>query len=370
MNRYFAEQVARHPSMRGQDLIKLCYQEAFGVEHLLTDPDDARRRLREEFEEVPVSTGPLWERIGSEYCRVNLGAWKAAGKDLNELEKLFLRTAATGDGQTPEKEERFRALLGRSLEDRSVGPEMAAEVADYLKKGIRPVHHSDTYRNAERPAYRIIRRALLGETIPVRENYIWDLDGTLLDSYGMIVSSLVSAFSDHGFRANPADVLEDVKLTCVTHYIDSHIAESDGDREGLLADMRRYTEKHLDLVTLIPGAKDALERLKADGAAHFVYTHRGETAKPLLRRLGIIDLFEDVVTGESGLRPKPAPDGVLWLVHRYSLDRDHTYYVGDRTLDAECAVNAGVRSIQYLEPGTCVQETGHEDLVIRDYRDL
>ena len=47
---YLREQVALHPSMQPQDVVKLLFQAAFGAEHLLTDKDAAFRWLQKEFE--------------------------------------------------------------------------------------------------------------------------------------------------------------------------------------------------------------------------------------------------------------------------------------------------------------------------------
>ena len=55
---------------------------------------------------------------------------------------------------------------------------------------------------------------------------------------------------------------------------------------------------------------------------------------------------------------------------KYGLDPAQTWYVGDRSLDILCAKDAGVKALLYLPAGSCVAETGMEDRVIRDLRDL
>ena len=78
----------------------------------------------------------------------------------------------------------------------------------------------------------------------------------------------------------------------------------------------------------------------------------------------------EVVTSENGFQPKPSGEGVAYLVEKYSLDRNHTAYVGDRTLDVLCAKDAGVKAILYVPEDSCVVPTGKEDRVIRNLEEL
>jgi HAD superfamily hydrolase (TIGR01549 family) len=58
--------------------------------------------------------------------------------------------------------------------------------------------------------------------------------------------------------------------------------------------------------------------------------------------LGIRHLVEAVVSGDQGLAPKPAPDGLLEVARRLSLDPSRMLYVGDSWVDAEAGRAAGV----------------------------
>lgn len=173
MNRSFEEQLSRHPAMQGQDLIKFCYQAVFGAEHLLANPEQARAWFDREYEATPETEEPLWERIGRNYARVNLGAWKKKKLDPDVLFDLFVRTANRRTGSREE----FSALAAQCLDSRrkAVRP-MRAVVEAYLQsceeKGPVPVHHSEIYRAHEKPAYRVIALSLLQEVVTERENSI------------------------------------------------------------------------------------------------------------------------------------------------------------------------------------------------------
>ena len=155
---YFREQLHNHPSAQPRDVVKLCFQAAFGAEHLLQDMDRAKAYLLKEFEETKAKDLPLLEPISAEICRVNLAAWKYHGLPVEWLFQMF----AASFGKRENGEALFREYLKTAgsvwaAENRSL-EELEAYLSAYMKEGLHPVHHSDVYREAEQPAYRIVDR--------------------------------------------------------------------------------------------------------------------------------------------------------------------------------------------------------------------
>lgn len=200
--------------------------------------------------------------------------------------------------------------------------------------------------------------------------YIWDLDGTLLDSYGSIVSSLVTLARECGASDTREEIMKAIKLGAVSIYLKEMAARCGCEYPVLYQRYREISHGRLDEINLISEAKETLEGLRERGASHYVYTHRGKSTEPLLKRLGLLQYFVEVVTFEQGFSPKPSGEGVEYLVRKYGLDKTETAYVGDRNLDVGCARDAGVRAILYCPEDSCVTPTGEEDLVIRDLKEL
>ena len=96
---YLQEQVSIHPSMQPQDVLKLCYQAAFGAEHLLVDKEAAFIRLQREFEEIKVTetSEKLYEQIHDKVCRINLREWKRRNMPLIWLFRMFVESASFTD---------------------------------------------------------------------------------------------------------------------------------------------------------------------------------------------------------------------------------------------------------------------------------
>ena len=178
--------------------------------------------------------------------------------------------------------------------------------------------------------------------------YIWDLDGTLFDSYGSIVSSLVSLAAECLVPDSSIQIMKSVKQGAVSSYLRDLSARSGADYDFLYRRYREISHSRMDEITLIPGAVETLEALRRGGAQHFVYTHRGHSSGPLLDRLGLTPFFTEIVTFEHGFRPKPSGEGVEYLVRKYGLSKVSAAYVGDRTIDVYCANDAGIRAILYL----------------------
>ncbi len=152
------EQLHMHPSLQVRDAVKLCYQAAFGAEHLLADEKRAAAYLKEEYDHIQSADIPLFEGISGEVCRVNLAAWKYHGLPAEWLFRIFRASARekyAGEvlflAYLKKAEE---VLLGKAFSQK----EWRAYLEGYQKEGIAPVHHSETYRAQEHPAYRIIHR--------------------------------------------------------------------------------------------------------------------------------------------------------------------------------------------------------------------
>jgi len=102
-------------------------------------------------------------------------------------------------------------------------------------------------------------------------------------------------------------------------------------------------------VVLMPGARDVLAWADQVGIQQFVYTHKGDNAFTILRDLALESYFTEILTSQSGFARKPNPEAATYLLDKYQLDPEKTYYIGDRTLDVEFAQNSGIQSINFLE---------------------
>lgn len=156
---HLREQLQKHPVMQPQDVVKLCYQAAFGAEHLLKDPDRAKAYFDQEYALVEAKDMPLYEWISPQVCRMNLCAWKQTGMPAEWLWRMFADTASVAGGSKEVFLEYLKeAQLAVEQGETEFSPEQwNTYLVQYQEAGMPSVHHSQTYRDAEQPAYRIVR---------------------------------------------------------------------------------------------------------------------------------------------------------------------------------------------------------------------
>ena len=179
--------------------------------------------------------------------------------------------------------------------------------------------------------------------------FIWDLDGTLLDSYEAILSGIEETFGQFAIPYDKEKVREFILKYSVQDLLVQVAEERKLDVEVLnQVRAQSLAEKNAQVV-LMPGARDVLAWADQAGIQQFVYTHKGDNAFAILRDLGLEYYFTEILTSQSGFARKPSPEAATYLLDKYQLDSEKTYYIGDRTLDVEFAQNSGIQSINFLE---------------------
>ena len=160
LERILREHAKRYPLMQPTDAVKLIYQNEFGGGHLIRDEQACLNYLRREYTSVAKDpTVPLYEDIGNGIIRVNLAAVKP--EDLEQLGRAFIDSAAKHKGAMDRflnKLEVLRKLANEGVFNFDTNA-LNAYLSEYEAAGYPAVSHSPEYRQAYKPAYRIIRKA-------------------------------------------------------------------------------------------------------------------------------------------------------------------------------------------------------------------
>ena len=197
-------------------------------------------------------------------------------------------------------------------------------------------------------------------------NFLWDLDGTLIDSYKVIVSSIKDVLKEK----NVDIPYEIIKKESTEHSVGEFLSVISQEYSLSFEELEKNCHAHIDgrylEVEAIKNAKETLDYLSNQGAKHFIYTHKGKSTHDILKNLDMYQYFEEVLTIEDGFKRKPDPEAINYLVDKYHLDKNDTYYVGDRHLDIDSANNAGVHSIFFKPEDSFVEPSGREEYVVYD----
>ena len=195
--------------------------------------------------------------------------------------------------------------------------------------------------------------------------FIWDLDGTLLDSYEAILAGIEETYARFALPYNKEEVRAFILKHSVQDLLEQVAKERNLDVDRLnQVRAQSLAEKNAQLV-LMPGAREVLHWGNEQGIQQFVYTHKGDNTFTILRNLGLESYFTEILTSQSGFARKPNSQAASYLLEKYGLDSMHTYYIGDRSLDIEFAQNSGIQSINFMEyPGSYNRHITHLEEII------
>ena len=200
--------------------------------------------------------------------------------------------------------------------------------------------------------------------------FIWDMDGTLVDSYPAIVPVTLEVCAELGLTYTAEQIRDCVIRTSVGTLLEQVAAELGRDPAPIKARFNALNDSRIDAIRPLSHAAETLAALQHAGHQSFVYTHRGASCPAILERTGLTPYFTEVLTALSGFPRKPRPDAILHLMEKNALDPARCFYVGDRRLDVEAAVNAGIGSILLLEPGNPTVPAGNETYIVHDLAEI
>ena len=173
---------------------------------------------------------------------------------------------------------------------------------------------------------------------------LFDLDGTVVDSGGIILASM-----RHATRTVLARELSDGEL--MAHVggpgLEAQMRALDPVRaDELVAVYRAHNEPLHDTLEACPGMEAALETLKEQGLRLGVVTaKRRSTVELAFAKLPLGHLFEAVVGGDETERHKPDPEPLLVAAARLEAEPQECAYVGDSPFDVRAAKAAGMHAV-------------------------
>ncbi|MGN6390897.1 MAG: HAD-IA family hydrolase [Gemmatimonadales bacterium] len=184
---------------------------------------------------------------------------------------------------------------------------------------------------------------------PPLQTFLFDLDGTLIDSVRLILDSYHHTLAAHGLPARS----DDEWLRGVGTPLSAQFAEwggVPGMLEALIATYRTYNlANHDRMVTVYPGVVAAVEAIRRHGRATGLVTSKNRSGA--VRGLGVAKLeamMDVLVCADEVTNPKPHPEPVEKAVALLNADPVTTVYVGDSIHDMVSGRAAGVRTAAAL----------------------
>lgn len=189
--------------------------------------------------------------------------------------------------------------------------------------------------------------------------YLFDFDYTLADSSRGIVTCFRIVLNRHHYT----DITDEAIKRTIGKTLEESFSILSGvtDPEQLTTFRNEYkleADVHMNVNTrLFPDTLSTLKELKKRGARIGIIS-----TKYRFRILSFLedylpeDFLDIVVGGEDVTTPKPSPEGVLFALEHLGSTPQETLYIGDSTVDAETAQNAGVDFAGVLNGMTTAEE--------------
>ena len=182
--------------------------------------------------------------------------------------------------------------------------------------------------------------------------YIFDLDGTLLDTLQDLANSVNYALRQHGMPEHSIDDIRRFVGNGVRLLMERAVPDGaqNPQFEAAFATFRQHYMQHsLDTTQPYDGILETIHELKARGCHMAVVSNKMMAATQELVRYFFPEI--EVAIGENeaaGIRKKPAPDTVVEALRQLGVGKEGAVYVGDSDVDVATACNSGLPCISVL----------------------
>lgn len=179
---------------------------------------------------------------------------------------------------------------------------------------------------------------------------IFDMDGTLVDTFPLVVAAWNAALADHTGRTFTAvEVIARFGIpdpAMIRRELPEHLGDA-----AVETYHQHYERQHAELARAFAGITEMLDAIRARRLPTGVMTGKGSRSACItLAALGWDGCagrrrFDAVVTGEDVTRQKPEPEGLFIVAERLGVAPRDCVFVGDSPADIGAGKNAGMRTI-------------------------
>lgn len=178
---------------------------------------------------------------------------------------------------------------------------------------------------------------------------LFDLDGTLIDSFPAIIESFKEIMLRHG---DGLEVSSDKVAQYIGKPLEDVMLEVTGDikkAEQLVKEYRDHNKSLLPKIPFFPGIVDMFEQLQETGVKLGVVTSKSrESTMVTIKAHDAEKYFDSIITYNDVDKHKPLPDPLIKACEELGVDCRESVYIGDSTYDIQSAKAAGCLSVAAL----------------------
>ena len=177
------------------------------------------------------------------------------------------------------------------------------------------------------------------------KNILWDVDGTLFDTYPAITYAISRSINEMGLSIalNVVDGLTRQSLELCLETLSRRFKLDPDLLRQRFAESYRSVDPANQLP--FPGVRKVCELIHTHGGLNVIITHRRvQSTQGLLDAHDMNSYFDDVYSAEQGYPRKPDPAMALAALEKHAMQPDKTLFIGDRDIDIQAGRAAGVRT--------------------------
>lgn len=176
--------------------------------------------------------------------------------------------------------------------------------------------------------------------------FIWDFDGTLVDTYPSMSIAFQRALKNEGINASEEEILRLLKQSS-KHALAYYNLDKSFKKKW------KAIEEGVDKAMSQPfqGVLEVLNLVIKNGGENFIVTHRDETTYDYLKFHQMLDYFTDIITIEAAKHRKPNTDLFEQIIKRNHINPNQCLSIGDRILDMMPSKALGLKTCLYNPKG-------------------
>ncbi|WP_172188947.1 HAD family hydrolase [Lentilactobacillus kribbianus] len=170
------------------------------------------------------------------------------------------------------------------------------------------------------------------------QNFIFDIDGTLIDTEKMYIKPLYEVLIANGYQITYAEAEATFGITAKDALEQLNVINP----QQVLEQWNRKIPDYQQEMTIFEGIPEALAQLNETKKLAIATSKLKNEFERDFTPIGLNRYFHEVVTSDEVKKGKPAPDMILKGLEKLAAEPKETVYVGDTVYDLKAAHNAGV----------------------------
>ena len=201
--------------------------------------------------------------------------------------------------------------------------------------------------------------------------YIFDIDGTLLDTIASISFYVNKTLEKYKLgqidKARVRDIVGNGPVVLIEKTLDIVGADPDPLYRKEILDFynKAYDDDPTYLLKAYDGIKESLDAIKKRGEIITCFSNKPDsTSKKVIEYVFGKDYFDFILGFKESYARKPSPEGIMIIKERFGVDFSDILYFGDSEVDMRCGKNAGIFTIG------CAWGFRNKEILIKEKADL